>query len=124
MALLNEIARKAWENRQGPCILTTVSPDGTPNSVYVTCVSQFGEDSVLVADNFFSKTRDNVKKGGIASLLYMSADGTAIQIKGRVEYQTQGSAFDDMKKWNGDRPGVGVAVVKIDSVFHGSKQLC
>jgi len=124
MASLNESARKAWENRQGPCILTTVSPDKTPNSIYVTCVSQFGDDAILVADNFFSKTRDNVKKGGIASLLYMGADGTAIQIKGRVEYQTQGPAFDDMKKWNGSRPGVGVALVKIDSVFNGSKQLC
>ena len=44
--------------------------EGTPNAIYATCVSKFSEDTLVVADNFFNKTRANILAGGKASLLF------------------------------------------------------
>jgi predicted pyridoxine 5'-phosphate oxidase superfamily flavin-nucleotide-binding protein len=57
MAFLPENVRQAWEDRDGPTILATVSEDGVPNVIYVTCVGVFGNDRLVVADNYFDKTR-------------------------------------------------------------------
>jgi len=51
MAKLPEEVSKAWDERNGPAVLTTVDSAGEPNAIYVTCVSKFAEDSLVVADN-------------------------------------------------------------------------
>ncbi len=60
--LTNEIV-KAWNEREGAVVLTTVDNNGIPNSIYATCVSLFENNKVLVADNYFDKTRSNLKYG-------------------------------------------------------------
>jgi len=49
MALLPEIAGKAWEERDGVIVLTTVDGKGVPNSIYTTCVSKLSEECLIVA---------------------------------------------------------------------------
>ena len=39
MADLPEAAAQAWENREGPVVLTTVDSRGIPNTIYVSCVN-------------------------------------------------------------------------------------
>ena len=46
MAALPEKVIKAWEDREGPIILSTVNGDGIPNAIYATCVSKFREDTI------------------------------------------------------------------------------
>ena len=53
MATLPEKVIKAWEDREGPIILSTVNGDGIPNAIYATCVSKFREDTIVVANNYF-----------------------------------------------------------------------
>ncbi|MCD4674680.1 MAG: pyridoxamine 5'-phosphate oxidase family protein, partial [Desulfobacula sp.] len=60
MPALPEKVSKAWENREGPIILSTVNANGIPNSIYATCVSKFSEDIIVVANNYFSKTLENI----------------------------------------------------------------
>jgi len=55
MTALPDSVRQAWEDRDGPAILATVSPDGVPNIIYVGCVGAFGDDRLVVADNYFHK---------------------------------------------------------------------
>ena len=124
MPALPEEASNAWESHKGPIILTTVDKQGIPNSIYATCVSKYDEQTLVVANNYFSKTMDNISAGSKASILYITSDNTSYQVKGTLEYHTQGPVFDDMKKWNPEKhPGHGAAALKVEAVFKGAEKL-
>ncbi|MDD5205492.1 MAG: pyridoxamine 5'-phosphate oxidase family protein, partial [Desulfobacterales bacterium] len=97
MATLPENAIQAWENREGPVVFTTVDPNGVPNSIYVTCVKRISDDQIAVADNKMNKTRANILAGCSASLLYITREKKAFQLKGSLRYETSGKIFDAMK---------------------------
>ena len=124
MAKLPEIVSKAWENRKGPQVLTTVSADGIANSIYATCVSKYDEETLVVADNYFDKTRKNILSGSKGVLLFITEDDKAYQIKGTIEYLKEGPIFDDMKKWNPEQhPGHAAAALKVEEVYAGAEKL-
>jgi uncharacterized protein len=114
----------AWNDREGPTILTTVDGEGRPNSIYVTCVSANKDISILVADNYFDKTRKNILAGCSGSVLFITKAGKAYQIKGPIEYHTSGKVFEDMKTWNPEKhPGHAAVEVKVEQAFSGAKNL-
>ena len=124
MAVLPEEVSKAWENRQGPIILTTVSKEGTPNSIYATCVSKYSEDTLIVANNYFSKTLKNIEAGSSGSILFITPENESYQVKGRIEYHTDSPLFEDMKKWNPEKhPGHAATALKVEAVYKGAEQL-
>lgn len=124
MAKLPEIASQGWENRKGAVVLTTVSSDGVANSIYATCVSKYDDETLVVADNYFDKTRANILSGSDGVLLYITEEDKAFQVKGSLEYHTEGAIFDDMKKWNPEKhPGVAALAIKVKEVFKGAEKL-
>jgi len=124
MLALPEKVSKAWEDRQGPIILSTVNGDGIPNAIYATCVSKFSEDTIVVANNYFSKTLKNILAGSKASILFITKEGKSYQIKGSIEYHKEGIIFDDMKKWNPKKhPGHAAAALKVEEVYAGAEKL-
>lgn len=124
MPTLPEVVSKAWENREGPVVLTTVDLEGNPNAIYATCVSKLNEDTLVVADNYFNKTKANILAGSKAALLFITKDGKSYQIKGTIEYYTQGAIYDDMKQWNPTRlPGHAAAALKVEHIFSGAEKL-
>ena len=124
MAALPEKVSKAWENREGPIVLSTVNEDGIPNAIYATCVSKFSEDTIVIANNYFSKTLKNILAGSKGSILFITKEGKSYQIKGRIEYHTEGSIFEDMKKWNPEQhPGHAAAALKVEEVYTGAEKL-
>ena len=124
MAVPKEV-REAWDDRDGPVILATVDSQGVPNIIYATCVNMFGDDRIVVADNYFDKTRQNLLAGGKGALLFMSKKGKAYQVKGTLEYHKSGEVFEHMKTWNPEKhPGHAAAALRIEEVFSGAKKLC
>ncbi len=124
MKKLPEIASKAWDNRQDAVIFSTVSADGLPNSIYATSVTKHNENSIVVANNFFKKTMENIRSGSTGSILFITKDNKSYQIKGKIEYFTEGEIFEEMKKWNPARlPGHGVAVIAIEELYAGAERL-
>ncbi len=124
MAALPEKVSQAWEEREGPIVLSTVNNDRIPNSIYATCVSKFSEDTIVVANNYFSKTLKNIKSGSKASILFLTKERKSYQIKGSIEYHTEGTLFEDMKKWNPKKhPGHAAAALKVEEVYAGAKKL-
>jgi hypothetical protein len=124
MSAFPEIIRKAWENREGYPVLTTVDADGQPNAIYVGSVYTAGTDTVVVADNYFHKTRANILAGCKGSLLFLTREEKAYQFKGTFEYHTSGPVFEQMKRWNPARlPGHAAAVLRVESIFSGAEQL-
>ncbi|MBW2539590.1 MAG: pyridoxamine 5'-phosphate oxidase family protein [Deltaproteobacteria bacterium] len=124
MAALPEKVIKAWEDREGPIILSTVDGDRTPNAIYATCVSIFSEDTVVVANNYFSKTLKNILAGSKGTILFITKEGKSYQIKGTIEYHKEGSIYEDMKKWNPKKhPGHAAAALKVEEVYTGAEKL-
>ncbi len=124
MTKLPEIINDAWKNREEKIIFTTVDNDGIPNAVYITCVAMYGEDLIVIADNYFDKTKKNILSGSKGSVLFITKDGKAYQAKGTIEYQKKGKIFADMKTWNPEKhPGHAVAALKIEEVYSGAEKV-
>jgi len=124
MATLPDNVSQAWDNREAAIILTTVDQCGNANSIYATCTSKFSEDKLVVADNYFNKTRTNILAGSKGVILFITKDGKSYQIKGSIDYQTTGAIYDDMKEWLGpNMPGNAAAVLNVQEVYSGAEKL-
>lgn len=125
MARLPERAIEAWENHEGPVVLTTVDSNRVPNTVYVSCVKKISDDRIVIADNKMNKTRTNILAGSTASLLYITKEKRAFQLKGSLEYKTSGAEFDGMKNGWLDKkfPGYAAVVFHIEEVYSGAEKL-
>lgn len=124
MPSLPEEVTKAWNERKGPIVFTTVDKDGVPNAIYATCVKMIDNDSIVIADNYFDKTRNNILSGSKGSILFITNDDQSFQAKGTIEYHKEGDIFNDMKSWNPQKhPGHAATVLKVEAVYSGAKKL-
>lgn len=124
MKVLPEAVSNAWNDKEGPVVFSTVNEDGMPNAIYATCVAQYGQDRLVVADNFFDKTRKNIFSGSKGSILFITSEGKSYQVKGSIEYHRDGEVFMDMKKWNPDKhPGHAAMALKVEEVYSGAEKL-
>ena len=105
-------------------MFSTVDRNNVPNAIYATCVKKFSDEKLVVADNYFDKTRANIKVGHKGSILFITKEMKAYQVKGTIEYLTRGEIFDDMKQWNDPKhPGHAAAVLTVEEVYSGAKKL-
>ncbi len=124
MKTLPEEICKAWENRDGALIFASVDENGAPNIIYATCVGLHEQKQLVVADNYFDKTRKNIIRGSKGAILFMTKEGKAYQIKGSIEYRTEGPFFDFMKCWNpAKHPGHAAAVLTPEEAYSGSRKI-
>jgi predicted pyridoxine 5'-phosphate oxidase superfamily flavin-nucleotide-binding protein len=125
MSSLTEEVCNAWKNRNGAVVLTTIGKDGVANSIYVTCAEMSESRQIVVADNYFDKTRKNILDGSAGIILFKTKEGKAYQIKGCLEYHKDGNLFDFMKSWNPKRhPGLAAVILVPEKVYSGAKQIC
>jgi len=124
MSMMPDKLLKAWDDRNGAVVLTTVDSAGVPNAIYATCVGCLNNSTLVVADNYFHKTRHNLKAGGRGSILFRTGDGTAYQVKGSLSYHTSGPVFEFMKSWNpAKHPGHAAAALAVTEAFSGAERL-
>ncbi len=124
MIKLPEIVKKIWKEREGPIILTTVNEAGEPNAIYAGKVKNLGNGQILVADNYFDKTLNNIRCGTSGSILFITKERKSYQLKGPIEYYTDGEIYNDMKKWLEPKyPGKGSAVLMVKEIYSGAKKL-
>ncbi|MFO7957250.1 MAG: pyridoxamine 5'-phosphate oxidase family protein [Candidatus Brocadiia bacterium] len=122
-ALPKEVSA-GWDDRKGPVIFATVNQEGVPNAIYASCVSKFSEDKLVIADNYFDKTRANIESGSPGSILFMTNAGKAYQVKGSVERHTSGEIYEDMLEWCNDKhPRHAAAVLNVEEVYSGAEEL-
>ncbi len=124
MSTLPQAFLDAWEQREPRMIFTTVSRSGEPNSVWVLYVKKLDDQRVLIANNFFCKTLENIQSGSRGSLLMIAPEREAYQIKGSLEYYTEGPIYDDMKAWLDPKfAGVGAVILNIESIYYGAEKV-
>ncbi|MDI1247532.1 MAG: pyridoxamine 5'-phosphate oxidase family protein [Lacunisphaera sp.] len=124
MKTFPETVQTAWANREGPIVLATVDAGGQPNVIYAGSVREYGDDTLVIADNYFNKTRANILAGSRGALLFITKERKSYQLKGRFTYHTSGPVFDDMKTWNpAKHPGHAAAALKVEQIFCGAERL-
>jgi uncharacterized protein len=124
MNVLPEIVRTAWANRDGYAVLATVDSAGVPNAIYVGAFKEYGDDTVVIADNYFHKTRANLLAGSRGTLVFLTKEKKSFQLKGRFPYHTSGPVFDDMKSWNPTKhPGVAAAALQVEEIYSGAERI-
>ncbi len=114
----------AWDQREPIAVLTTVATDGTPNTIYVGIVGRYDDSTFFVANNAFHKTKQNILAGSKGSLLFLTKEKKAFQIKGSIELQASGPIFDEMKRITPEQyPVHSAAVLHVEEVFSGADKL-
>lgn len=124
MSTLPQAFIDAWEQREARMIFSTASPSGEPNAVWVLCVNKLDDQRILIANNFFSKTLENITAGSRGSLLLIAPEREAYQIKGSLEYHTDSPIYTDMKAWLDPKfAGVGAVILNIDAIYYGAEKI-
>ena len=119
-----DILVQAWEQREGPAVLTTVDSAGKPNSIYVGEIKYEPDTGFVVVDNYFDKTRRNIKAGSPGAILFITKDSKAYQAKGSLTYHTEGQVFNEMQKWHDPKhPGIAATVLDVEELYSGSEKL-
>ena len=116
---------EAWNNKEDAIVLTTISKEGVANSIYVTCTGLYEGHKIVIADNYFEKTRANILDGSAGAVLFITNGGKAYQLKGALEYHKEGAVFDFMKTWNPEQhPGHAAVALIPETVYSGAEQVC
>lgn len=124
MSALPQAFLDAWDQREPRMIFTTVSSSNEPNAVWILCVKKLDDKQILIANNFFSKTLENIHTGSQGSLLMIAPEREAYQVKGSLEYYTDGPVYDDMKTWLDPKfAGVGAVILNIESIYYGAEKI-
>lgn len=114
----------AWENKEPRMIFSTVDTNGEPNSVWILCVKLLDNQRILIANNFFNKTLENINNDSRGSLLMIAPEREAYQIKGALSYYTEGAIYDEMKAWLDPKfAGVGATILTIESIYYGAEKI-
>jgi uncharacterized protein len=123
MRELKEV-KDAWDIRKKEVVFTTVDKEGIPNSVYVAIVFLYDKNTIVIADNKFDKTNQNIASGSTASILFITDEYSAYQIKGSIKCYTDGPIYDAMKKVNKEGyPGHKAVAINIEEVYKGAEKL-
>lgn len=125
MSQLPEEILKALDKREAAGVLTTVSAEGIPNSIYVSWCGLVGGNRILIGDAKFDKTLENLKHGRPeVAFLFFAPDFAAYQLKGPYTYVTEGPVFEAGKAFaSPDFPLRGVVEIEVGEAYKGAERL-
>jgi len=114
----------AWNDRDGPLVLATVDTRGVPNIIYAGIAHLTSGGRLAVTDNYFEKTLANIQSGSAGGILWLTRGHKSYQVKGIIDYCTQGPMYDEMLTWADPKhPRKGVAVLNAEAAYSGSRRI-
>ncbi len=105
-------------------ILSTATADGTPNAVPVGAKRIIDSETILISDQFFNKTLENMKANPKAAVTFWEGR-EGYQLKGTVSIETSGQRFEETAQWikeMSEKTGFplkskGAAILHIEEIF-------
>ncbi|MGP3666905.1 MAG: pyridoxamine 5'-phosphate oxidase family protein [Candidatus Bathyarchaeota archaeon] len=80
--------------------IATSSKTGIPNAVPIIFVKLYDDEHLLVADNFFQKTRKNLEENPHVSVTFWDPETRdGYQVKGSAKIFTSGKEYEDVVMW-------------------------
>ena len=120
--LTNEI--KTAISKQESFPVATSNQDLVPNVVYISYLKVIDDETVLIADNFLHKTRDNILSNGNVSFAVLDEKKGSFQIKGKAQRLMDGPLFDEVQKWvSDDLPKVAAVVMSVEEIYNGAERI-
>ncbi|BBO81062.1 hypothetical protein DSCO28_16280 [Desulfosarcina ovata subsp. sediminis] len=105
-------------------ILSTATPDGTPNAVPVGAKKIIDSETILISDQFFNKSLTNMQSNPqVAVTFWEGREG--YQLKGTITIETSGQRFEETSQWiqeMSEKAGFplkskGAAIFKIKEIY-------
>ena len=123
MASLNERMKEIFA-KQRIFVLGTADLNGVPNVVPVGSVKILDDETILVSDQYFHKTLDNLRENPKVALSFWEMS-EGYQIKGRAKIHTEGKIYDETAEWIRKRSeeigrplkSKGAIVIKITAIY-------
>jgi len=123
MAKLTDAVKKAM-SKQEIFPVATSDQDKIPNVVYIKYLKVVDDQTVLIADNYLNKTRDNILDNGRIAFAVRDDEKGSYQIKGTAQRITQGPMFEQVQQWVPDNlPKLAAVVMKVESIYNGAQQI-
>ena len=97
MAKMNPRIKEMFE-KQETIVLATATKGGVPNVVPVNAKKIIDDDIILISDQYFDKTLNNLKNNPRAAItIWDKFEG--YQIKGAITIETSGKRFEETVQW-------------------------
>lgn len=109
--------------KQKPVPIATSSKSGVPNVVFVGLLKVVDDENIMIADNFFYKTAQNLAENPKISILcYNSENKKSFQIKGNATVSKEGETFEQMRSWvhgiNNKLPAKSCVMVRVTEIYN------
>lgn len=109
--------------KQKPVPIATASKSGVPNVVFVGLLKVVDDENIMIADNFFYKTYQNLAENPKISILcYNGETKKSFQIKGNVTVYKEGEPFEQMRSWvhgiNNKLPAKSCVMVRVTEIYN------
>lgn len=109
--------------KQKPLPIATADKTGKPNVVFVTMWKILDDETLLLVDNFFNKTRKNLEENpNMAIVVYDSDAKRSYQLKGTVDIENTGDKFTSAKEMADSKklPGKAAVVFHVKEIFEAT----
>ncbi|MDF2880056.1 MAG: pyridoxamine 5-phosphate oxidase-related, FMN-binding protein [Clostridiaceae bacterium] len=130
MKLTEDIISVLQNQRPIPIATCTIIEDNLaiPNLVYVSFIKPYNDETILIADNKFYKTRINLETNPeIAITVYNPESNKSYQIKGRVTIHENDEIYEEGKAWVQSRKSSlipkAIVLVHIHDIYCKDKKL-
>lgn len=121
MAKLTTEIKNAIEKQEIFPVATT-SQDNVPNVIYVKYLKVVDDQTILLADNYFGKTRENILTNGNVAFVVLDDEKGSYQVKGKSQRIVSGPMFDEVQKWVPDKlPKEAAVVIQVDQIYNGAE---
>lgn len=115
---------RALFDKVSTVVLSTATPDGVPNAVPVGAKKIIDDETILISDQFFNKTLENMNVNPQVAVTFWEGH-EGYQFKGRVAIETSGKRYEDTAEWIhqiSERVGFplqskGAVILKIEAIY-------
>ena len=123
MAQLPEAVKRAI-TKQDIFPVATSNQEGSPNVVYIKYLKVIDDQTVLIADNYLNKTRNNILNNGKIAFAVLDEDKGSYQIKGTTERFEKGPMYDEVQNWVPERlPRAAAVVMTVEEIYNGAEKI-
>jgi predicted pyridoxine 5'-phosphate oxidase superfamily flavin-nucleotide-binding protein len=127
MAKLPEEVKTAIDKAVNVCVATT-DASAVANVVYVSYLKYQGDETIIIADNKFGKTRQNLNANSKLSFVVLDTDTKkSYQVKGTVTSFSEGEQYQSVVDWvhvkHPQTTPFAALYVEVEEVFCGSEKI-
>jgi len=111
-------------DKQDAFPVATCSSEGMPNVVYITYLKVINDETVLIADNYLHKTRQNILQHPKIAFVVRDEKKGSFQVKGSIQRLTSGPLFQEVQNWVPNKhPRKAAVVLQVEEVYNGADRL-